>query len=374
MKVAIEAQRIFRHNIHGMDVFAINLINELVQLDGIEKIYALVNANKEVKKVLLEHPKLEVICFKASYPIWEQILLPIKLQSLEVDIVHFTANTRSLFVKTTSLTTLHDVFFLDANPLFRKGYSLYQRYGNFYRRLLFLLPVIRKSTLVTVSNSERLRMIQEHALDVGSYIYNGLNKKFKVIPEKKCHEVLSAFKIKYPFILHLGNKDPKKNTIRSLQAIVSFLSSNQDYYSVIVDYQEEGKALFENLVVSEDIKDRLILLDFVPQSVMPYLYNAAHVLLYPSIQESFGIPQIEAMACETTVVSGNCAALIEVTKGAAIHVDPLDIHSLIKGLNDAKTLNNSREFIERGASVAKMYNWSNTAKEYLKEYQKLCSI
>ena len=82
MKVAIEAQRIFRHNIHGMDVFAINLINELVQLDGIEKIYALVNANKEVKKVLLEHPKLEVICFKASYPIWEQILLPIKLQSL----------------------------------------------------------------------------------------------------------------------------------------------------------------------------------------------------------------------------------------------------------------------------------------------------
>ncbi len=374
MKVAIEAQRIFRHNIHGMDVFAINLINELVQLDGIEKIYALVNANKEVKKVLLEHPKLEVICFKASYPIWEQILLPIKLQSLEVDIVHFTANTRSLFVKTTSLTTLHDVFFLDANPLFRKGYSLYQRYGNFYRRLLFLLPVIRQSTLVTVSNSERLRMIQEHALDVGGYIYNGLNKKFKVIPEKKCHEALSAFKINYPFILHLGNKDPKKNTLRALQAIISFLSSNQDYYSVIVDYQEEGKALFENLVVSEDIKDRLILLDFVPQSVMPYLYNAAHVLLYPSIQESFGIPQIEAMACETIVVSGNCAALIEVTKGAAIHVDPLDIHSLIKGLNDAKTLNNSREFIERGASVAKMYNWSNTAKEYLKEYQKLCSI
>lgn len=374
MKVAIEAQRIFRHNIHGMDVFAINLINELVLLDGIEKIYALVNANKEVKRVLVEHPKLEVICFKASYPIWEQILLPIKLQSLDVDIIHFTANTRSLFVKTTSLTTLHDVFFLDTNPLFRKGYSLYQRFGNFYRRLLFLLPVIRKSALITVSNSERLRMIEEHDLDVGSYIYNGLNKKFKVIPEKDCLEALSPYEIKYPFILHLGNNDPKKNTVRALQAIISFLSANQDYYAVIADYLEEGKAFFQNSVLSEDIKERVILLDFVPQSVIPYLYNAAHILLYPSVQESFGIPQIEAMACETVVVSGNCPALNEVTKGAAIHVNPLNVNSLAIGLNDAKTLINSRKFIEKGSSVAKMYSWSNTAKEYLREYQMLCSL
>lgn len=373
MRLGIEAQRIFRSTPHGMDVFAIQLINELLQLSEVEELHVFANTKQPRKGVLSDHPKLVLHCFSAQFAVWEQLLLPFRAKRLGLDVLHFTSNSRALHVSVPSITTLHDTFFLDRNPLFQPSFSIYQRLGNYYRRLLFMSPLIRKSRFVTVSHSERQRIQERQGLLIQNAIYNGRNEDFKPTGPEESKKVLKKHGIEGPFVVHFGNTDPKKNSLRALKTLVKVLQKHTEYRAVIIDFRREGSGLLSEMGLERSLLERFILLDYVSQKDLPAIYSAATALFYPSLFESFGIPQIEAMGCGTLVVSGNCFALKEVAKGAAIHVDPFDEVAMQEGLELALDATNTENEERRalGFEVVKNYQWSQTAKAYLKEYKSL---
>ena len=369
MKIGIEAQRIFRDNPHGMDVFAINLINELVNLKEVSQIVVFVNSPSKENNVLVKSEKISIENFTGQFALWEQIKLPRKAKKYDLDLIHFTSNTRSVRINVPVLTTLHDTFFLDQNPLFRRGFSMYQRFGNMYRRMLFAFPSIYKGQYITVSKAELDRIRSMYSLDLKGFIYNGRNKIFEPKGLEESQEILVKWGIKEPYIMHFGNTDPKKNTPRALEVIVEFLIRNKEHHAVIFDYQIDDN----ELMAPDEVKNRIKLLGYVPQSDLPYIYSMTDALFYPSLQESFGIPQIEALACETPVISGDCPALVEVSHKCAIHIDPKDNDAMLKALNDCvgkSTL--TGDALLKAKKVVAGYNWKTTAEQYLLEYKKLC--
>jgi glycosyltransferase involved in cell wall biosynthesis len=115
-------------------------------------------------------------------------------------------------------------------------------------------------------------------------------------------------------------------------------------------------------------------LGFVPETDLPLLFAGARLFAYPSAYEGFGLPVLEAMASGVPVVSSDRSSLPELTQGAAKLVDPDDVESLAKAIEDG--LSDATWRIEAGAAglaVAQTYSWDKCAEATVAVYRRECS-
>lgn len=88
MKIAIEAQRIFRPNKHGMDFVALETIRELQKMDHENEYFIFVSPGED--KCLKSSENMHVIELKcATYPLWEQVALPRAVKRIRPDLLHY---------------------------------------------------------------------------------------------------------------------------------------------------------------------------------------------------------------------------------------------------------------------------------------------
>jgi glycosyltransferase involved in cell wall biosynthesis len=372
MRVGIEAQRIFRHNPHGMDRFAIELIQVLCQEEAITSIVVFVNATDIRAGVLPNHSKLNVVVRKGTYVFWEQWILPRLVQKYTLDILHFTSNTASRFISIPSIITVHDIIYLNKHPLLAKGYSSYQLFGNWYRRFIVNFLLSSNRVIVTVSRAESKRIEAYSGRDQVPYVYNGVGHGFFNIEDSKVDAFLSKRGISKPYILFLGNTDPKKNTPRIIKSFVDVAKSKKDLNFVIADFDRSTFCA----ILGKDAPELLhktTFLGFVDQSALAYLYNGASVFVYCSLAESFGIPIVESFACGTPVLTSNIPSLKEVSDGGAMLMDPTnqdEISSAIIALLEDSEMR--KECIRKGHLIANKYSWAKAGSEYLKIYKTVC--
>ena len=108
MKIAIEAQRIFRPNKHGMDFVALETIRELQKMDHENEYFIFVSPGED--KCLESSDNVHIIELKCpTYPLWEQVALPRAVKSIKPDLLHCTSNTAPLHCPVPLVLTLHDI-------------------------------------------------------------------------------------------------------------------------------------------------------------------------------------------------------------------------------------------------------------------------
>ena len=94
MKIAIEAQRIFRTNKHGMDFVALESIRELQKLDHENEYFIFVTPGED--RCLEESENVHIIELKCpTYPLWEQVALPRAVKKIRPDLLNCTSNTNT---------------------------------------------------------------------------------------------------------------------------------------------------------------------------------------------------------------------------------------------------------------------------------------
>lgn len=102
------------------------------------------------------------------------------------------------------------------------------------------------------------------------------------------------------------------------------------------------------------------------------VYNAADVLLAPSLYEGFGMTVLEAMACGTPIITANVSSLPEVVGDAAILVDPMDVQAIVEALCRLQNNPAYREALRtKGLARAKLFTWEMTAEQVAKVYEKV---
>jgi alpha-1,3-rhamnosyl/mannosyltransferase len=106
---------------------------------------------------------------------------------------------------------------------------------------------------------------------------------------------------------------------------------------------------------------------------LPFVYNGARALLYPSRYEGFGLPPLEMMACGGAVLAATAGALIETIgqRACLIHPDDTDgwRHALHRVVTDDDWWNSLRDGVE---AVARPYTWERCAAETLRVYRSVC--
>lgn len=371
MKIAIEAQRIFRPNKHGMDFVALEMIRQLQRLDRENQYYILVSPGTD--HCLEETSNFRIIEIgMPSYPVWEQVGLPWALRKFRPDLLHCTSNTAPLFCRVPLVLTLHDIIFLERSH--HRNPSFYQRTGRLYRRIVVPAVLSRCSRIITVSDFERQHMLKTLSLDPDRVktVYNGVGDYFYRREDRS--EVLKKYGLPAEFLFFLGNTDPKKNALRVLKAYAAYRTRSRNPLPLVIADMEKNvcAALLVQAEVPE-IADSIFLSGYVVNADLPYLYSAARTFLYPSLRESFGIPLLEAMSCGTPVVTSRASALPEIAGPEAVLVDPADEEAIAGALLHLEEDEAFRcRQIEYGLERAKVFSWRRGAEQWLEIYNEVC--
>ncbi|MCD4655826.1 glycosyltransferase family 4 protein, partial [bacterium] len=244
--------------------------------------------------------------------------------------------------KTSLILTVHDCIHLSPPPL----PGAFERMGNttdhifdaakrLYHRgqgiLRFKKLVKHATAIITVSDATTQHLVDLTGVDSSKIIriYNCVNKMFYKSPSNEnTEDFCGKYGLqKHKYFLYCGNDLYHKNLAGLLTAWKN-LSLLQDP-PVLVLTGPPRQLMIREYTESLGITDKIVLLDRIPASNLPYLYHGAQALIMPSLAEGFGLPVAEAMVMQIPVVCSDIPVLREITGEHALFFDPYSPGSIV---------------------------------------------
>ena len=377
MKIYIEAQRLFRKHKHGMDIVALELLQRLRQRNPAYSFHVLVKNDED--HCLHNSDSMTVSSLRSFfYPVWEQWLLPNRTGGSKQNLLHCTGNTAPLLGKIPLIVTIHDLIFLEKNYLFSKdGGSLYQRFGNYYRRLVVPIVARKAKHIITVSEHQRNIIINRLKICPGkvSVVYNGVDNRFFNHADKTVlSNALMKYGIAFPYIFFMGNTEPRKNTKGVINAFKIFCDQNPKLQYKLVVKGLTAHQLSKIIVECNAVKYAGFIhhISYIDYADLPMLYQGAEVLWFPSFSEGFGLPIIESMASGTPVITSSVSVMPEIAGDAALYIDPDEPRQL--AIQTQLLINNSllkNELIQKGTTRAASFTWDRSTNDLMKVYDRM---
>jgi len=228
-----------------------------------------------------------------------------------------------------------------------------------------------------IINSESLRSEVERYLQVEP-------RKLKLIYEAVDHDLfkpgdpgaarvqVAAHGVTKPFVLFVSSLWPYKNCEGLLRAWAAGRAELGDRQLVVVGGGRDEKyvAQLHSLAADLGISADVVFVGAVPLEQTVSFYQAADVFVYPSLNETFGLPILEAMACGCPVVTSDTSAMPETAGGAAVLSDPMDPASIAQAIIAAVGPGRGR-LRDDGLRRAGQFTWEATAAATLDVYREV---
>jgi glycosyltransferase involved in cell wall biosynthesis len=173
-------------------------------------------------------------------------------------------------------------------------------------------------------------------------------------------------------ILSVGVLQTRKNTLNSLRALEKLPDR---YRLILVGGDGYGSEAIHAYIRSQGLGPRVQVRGYVTLGELHSLYQSASTLLFPSLEEGFGIPLLEAMANGLPAVASRTASLPEVGGEAALYVDPHDPQDIAEQVQ--RTVEDSelrRRMIWQGLERAREFSWRRVAEATLRVYDEVLSM
>jgi glycosyltransferase involved in cell wall biosynthesis len=228
--------------------------------------------------------------------------------------------------------------------------------------------------VITVSNmtaKDTTRILDIQPIDI-SVIPNAVESTFKPLSQ----EVINSLRFKYGIsseticLLNIGSNHPRKNISKILEVIdiLNQRGLSIHFWKAGADFSNEQKLFIFN----RGLQKHISYLGIPDKSTLVEIYNAADILLAPSLHEGFGITLLEAMACGTPVITSKVSAMPEVVGDAGVLVDPNNPQAIADAVCELQANSNYRQsLIIKGLARAKDFTWENTAEKIARVYEKL---
>jgi glycosyltransferase involved in cell wall biosynthesis len=271
------------------------------------------------------------------------------------------------------VVTIHDVFHLK----FLNTLSLAQK---IYAQTVLNAAAKMSDHLITVSYFSKKEILQYIKLEESkiSVVYNGVGKAF-LDPknELKKEDLQKKYKLPAKYILFVGNLKPHKN-ISNLITAISLLKKDPSWeaYKLVIVGKRKGFITglegLDTLIHNLDLDQEVLFLETVETSELPLLYSLASLLVFPSFYEGFGLPPLEAMACECPTLVSDIDCLKEIYKNNSFYISPSEPKSIENGIREVLMNEDLRKnLIEKGKTYAKKFTWEASANEHLHIFDKV---
>lgn len=189
--------------------------------------------------------------------------------------------------------------------------------------------------------------------------HNGVDPAFCPLPPEQIAVARSRYGLRGDrfYLLNVGSNHPRKNVVALLQALA--LLRQQGVPAHLLKAGADLTAAQKTYAQQQNLTDYVAYVGKPDQAELVALYNAADVLVAPSLYEGFGITPLEAMACGTPVVVADATALPEVVGDAGLRVPPQDIGAIATAL---RQLYEQPEVYARlanaGRDRAQLFTWA----------------
>ena len=305
-------------------------------------------------------------CLRKSI-VWQQFFLPKILKNAHCDVFWSPRMQLPLLgcKNTPMVVTVHDL-------VYRKMPET-MKYSNYLlEKLLLERSVKRADHIIADTEATKQSIVEE--LHVPEAKITVIHLSYVEIKDQPYIDLISLG-ITKPFVLFLGTLEPRKNIDRLISAYLALPQKLQDQYQLVLAGGSGWKS--EDLVkrIKSLPQNKVLALGYLDDPVIYNLYKQATVFTFPSLYEGFGMPIIEAMSMGCPVLTSTDPACMEVSGTAALHVDPLSVESITRGLQ--KMLNDAQlrqEMIAVGFENIKRFSWSFAAQKHLEVFSSVTQL
>jgi hypothetical protein len=242
-----------------------------------------------------------------------------------------------------------------------------------YSRFVQKALARRAIAVITISNYSRNQISREFniPLDRINPIHLAPSEVFYPLERSVVRDYVVSHFDTEGYVLAIASAVPRKNTSRLLQAYAMLhqdLRRKHPLVLVCTHLSLERELL--GLVTTLGIKDDVVFLQRVSNDELSLLYNGARLFVFPSLEEGFGLPPVEAMACGAPVIASNVSSMPEVLGEAALLVPPRDAQVLSEAMTEVlanRAL--AAELRARGLRHSRQFSWEETARKTLAVYE-----
>ncbi len=371
MRIGIDA-RFYGSNI-GIGRYTQNLIFNLGKID--KKNQYIIFGGKRINKDIANFANFKFIKLTTRpYSLAEQIINPFIFHQAKLDLLHVPHFNVPLLYSGPMVVTIHDLIKHQSRgrqTTTRSPATYYFKYLAY--RITFGFSVKKAKHIITPSQWTKNQLAKKYpqAKDKTSVIYEGVDRAIKKIKDRSLFKKISQeYSLPQSFLLYVGSLYPHKNIDALLGGVKILDQTGKGITLVIVSGRDVFLKRTQKKINRLGLEKRVKVLHKISNKKLSILYSNALALVFPSFLEGFGLPGLEAMACDCPVIASNSSCLPEIYGQAAEYFNPhqpKQIADKIKLLinNPAK----KKILIDKGQRRQKQFNWQKNARETLKIYK-----
>ena len=290
---------------------------------------------------------------------WFEWSLPLVFRRHRPDVFFSADGYLSLRARVPSVLVTHDLAHVHYP---RQVPRLVRRYyDHFVPRYLR-----RAERVIAVSEFTKQDIVRQYGIEEGkiSVAGNGVRPAFQPLPEKEQAAVRRQYSEGHPYFFYVGAIHPRKNVDGLIAAFDLFKQITGSPVRLLLGGRRawqtrEVQAAYEQSPALDDIA----FLGFIPEADLPRLMASALAFVYPSFFEGFGVPVLEALHCETPVITSTASSLPEVAGPAALLADPHRPEAIATAMQRLYGQPELRtELIEKGKLQRTHFSWERTAE------------
>jgi glycosyltransferase involved in cell wall biosynthesis len=279
---------------------------------------------------------------------WEQVVGPFVAR--DADVWHGPHYTMPLLRRGPVVVTIHDLTFFD-HPEWHEASKV-----QFFRRMIRLSARHADALLcVSQTTADRLRELLDPRAPIVVAPHGVDHDRFR--PEGERADLGGRY------VLFVGTIEPRKN-VPALVRVLPHL--DPDVKLVLAGRPGWGAGEVDEAIARTGTGDRVVRLGFVGDDELPGLLRGASVVAYPSFEEGFGLPALEALACGAPLVTTAGTVMAEVAGDAAALVPAGDDDALVEALR--QRLADAGD-PRPGLEVAARYTWARSAERHVEAYR-----
>jgi glycosyltransferase involved in cell wall biosynthesis len=364
MKIAVNTRFLIKDKLEGIGWFTYQTLKRITRQHPEHEFLFLFDRPYDNSFIFSDNITPIVVNPPARHPVlwylWFEVALPRVFRKHQPDLFISPDGYLSLSADVDTLLVIHDLAF-EHYPMYLPFFSRHY-YRHFSERFAH-----RADQIATVSQFSKSDIMEQYGVpeDKIRVVYDGAHPAFQPIPEKEQHNIREELTEGAPYFVYVGALHPRKNIKHLLQAFEAFKKSTQSEVKLLIVGRaawqtNDIERTYQSLECKEDVLFTGHITDI---DRLNNVMASALSLVYVSKFEGFGLPVLEAMNCQTPVITSNCTSMAEIADGSALTADPFSVEAIKQQMVRVYKNPDLRDrLVKRGTERSQQFSWDKTAE------------
>jgi len=289
------------------------------------------------------------------------------------DLYHGTGDLIPLRLRCPWVVTLHDLMWVEA-PKLASSFLPVRLVNHLWYRTCFGYAVRGARAVISISQATKdaIGRVYPEAEHKTYVVHHGIDHRHYNPDNAGPRSLLNRFvPAGQRYSLIVGQGSPYKNHGAMVRAFTEATRDEPDHLLVLVRRFARVDFEMQRLLAQPSVQAKTVVVPFVTDQELLTLYKHAHMLLFVSHYEGFGLPALEAMALGTVVLASTAPAVWEVTGRGALHANPRDLADITRKIRQLARHDQLRaDLAAAGAKQVASFQWERCAEQTLEVYRK----